>query len=57
MLYSILPLGKMSVHRQGKGRREVADMNLIIQSFSKCQRQNGTLSTDHYLCACNELVW
>ena len=41
------------------GRRAaapVADLPAVVNAFSKCRRTDGTLATDHYLAALNELV-
>ena len=34
----------------------VADLPAVVNAFSKCRRTDGTLATDHYLAALNELV-
>ena len=46
----------MGAKRRRKEATEPPDLNLVLESFSKCRRKDGTLSTDHYLCACNELI-
>ena len=33
-----------------------ADLPAVIEAFNKCRRSDGTLATDHYLAAVNELV-
>ena len=33
-----------------------ADLPAVIEAFDKCRRSDGTLATDHYLAAVNELV-
>ena len=42
-----------------KSRRAAApaaDLPAVVNAFSKCRRTDGTLATDHYLAALNELV-
>ena len=42
--------------KSGRRAAAPADLLAVVNAFSKCRRTDGTLATDHYLAALNELV-